>query len=419
MNRKNTILSLFLAVSYVVMFPVSGVSQETQGEKERKLPSYIDPQEIRRGVPMGGVEGKSRSQLYYERVIKRFEPSLQGDPSRISQYLEAFKSTLLVDSRLFPFGVEGEVTKNGEIVLTGYVGFEENRRSLLNFLKYLGFESINDQIEVLPSDSLGKRVFAFVTSSYCVSYDRAEAPHEPMTQALMGDPIYLLKEGAENSFLCLTAEGYVGYIPGEDLKRVTAREFESYQSGAQVMTQADFRQDDLFIPAGARFKCLKKGQDSVLVELPDGKRAELPIGAVEVYSGEPDARIEKAIEIASRLLGTRYVWGGKTAEGIDCSGLVQTSFKSVGINLARDAYQQAYGGSLVATRWYPEGLRRGDTLFFLGRSGRISHTAIYLGQGKYIEASGRDVHITSFNPDDPEYDARKARSFCFAKRILE
>lgn len=64
-------------------------------------------------------------------------------------------------------------------------------------------------------------------------------------------------------------------------------------------------------------------------------------------------------------------------------------------------------------------MRRGDTLYFLGRHGKIIHTAIYLGDGKYLESAGPGVRITSFNPADDNFDARRSRHFAFAKRLLE
>ena len=155
------------------------------------------------------------------------------------------------------------------------------------------------------------------------------------------------------------------------------------------------------------------------VELPDGSKASIPRNQVEVRENRTHERIENAIKIAEQMMGSRYAWGGKTSEGVDCSGLIQSSFRSQGINMPRDAYQQAYVGSLVATRWYREGLRRGDTLFFLGRTGRISHVAIYLGDDQYLEASRGDVHYTSFNPKHDNFNERKLNIFCFAKRVLD
>jgi cell wall-associated NlpC family hydrolase len=133
----------------------------------------------------------------------------------------------------------------------------------------------------------------------------------------------------------------------------------------------------------------------------------------------PTAKIDDIVATAQKLLGTRYFWGGRTTEGIDCSGLVQMSYASVGLHLPRDAYQQFYLGQLSATRWHMAGLRRGDTLYFLASDGKIRHTAIYLGNDHFIQAVMPKAKISSFNPKDPEYDAEHRASFAFAKRLLD
>ena len=133
---------------------------------------------------------------------------------------------------------------------------------------------------------------------------------------------------------------------------------------------------------------------------------ELNAAACEMPS-ESVAEIDKIIASGRQLLGTPYLWGGKTSEGIDCSGLVQFSFAAAGVHLPRDSYQQFYFGRLTATRWHMAGLRRGDTLYFLGEEGKIRHTALYLGDDRYLQAVLPVVRISSFNPAHPEYDARR------------
>lgn len=382
------------------------------------LPRYIDPQEIRRGLPMGGVEGRSRRQLYYERLVQKVQPDLEGDPERLPQYIELFKREMVNDTRLFPVEVEAE-WEEGTVRLTGFVGFEEHRETLLALLRFLGFEKVDDRIETLPSSQLGELLFSFVKVPHCFTYGRPTGRREPMTDCLLGDPVYLLKAAEEGHFLCHSSEGYLGYIDGQCLRRVNAEEFARYQNGPQVYLLEDCEAEELYVPAGARLKWLRDAPDAVVAELPTGEEIALPRGRVEVRPNVSGEAIEQVIQIASQMLGTKYVWSGKTAKGVDCSGLIQTAFKAKGINLPRDAYQQAYLGSLVATRWYRDGLRRGDTLYFIGRNGTINHTALYVGEGRYLEASGPDVHYSSFNPDHEEYHERKARSFCFAKRLLE
>jgi cell wall-associated NlpC family hydrolase len=131
------------------------------------------------------------------------------------------------------------------------------------------------------------------------------------------------------------------------------------------------------------------------------------------------ADVDKIIAKGKQVLGTHYLWGGKTSEGIDCSGLVQSSYLAAGVHLPRDAYQQFYVGQLSATRWHTAGLRRGDTLYFLGADGKIRHTGIYLGDDHFMHAVMPVARINSFNPADKDYDAKRHASFAFAKRPVD
>ena len=117
--------------------------------------------------------------------------------------------------------------------------------------------------------------------------------------------------------------------------------------------------------------------------------------------------------------GRAYWWGGKTAAGIDCSGLVQVAYAAAGYQLPRDSNQQFLLGRLIATRWHLAGLHPGDTLYFLGSHGRIRHTGIYIGGDRYLHAQMPVVSISSLNPEHVDYDARRRKSFAFAKRLLD
>lgn len=93
---------------------------------------------------------------------------------------------------------------------------------------------------------------------------------------------------------------------------------------------------------------------------------------------------------AKKYLGIPYVWGGTTTSGLDCSGLVQLTFKDLGIDLPRVSRDQATAGTAVPSL---ADARPGDLVAF---GSPVNHIAIYLGNNQIIEAPqpGKNVQIT-------------------------
>lgn len=88
-------------------------------------------------------------------------------------------------------------------------------------------------------------------------------------------------------------------------------------------------------------------------------------------------------------LGTRYVYGGESRNGIDCSSLVQNSFAACGYRLPRTAAEQARVGMPVPT----SDLQPGDRLYFSASGTRVDHTGLYMGNGLFVHASGRGRQV--------------------------
>ncbi len=92
------------------------------------------------------------------------------------------------------------------------------------------------------------------------------------------------------------------------------------------------------------------------------------------------------IDSAKKFLNVPYLWGGKSSMGIDCSGFSQIIFKSHGIQLKRDAFQQAQQGEVVD---FLSVSSPGDLAFFDNNEGKITHVGILLNNAEIIHASGQ------------------------------
>ena len=116
-------------------------------------------------------------------------------------------------------------------------------------------------------------------------------------------------------------------------------------------------------------------------------------GGDAVYNVGQYSTKSRTVAQALRWLGTPYVYGGTGRRGIDCSAMVQNSFKSCGINLPRTAAQQATVGQKVD----PANLQPGDRLYFSASGTRIDHTGLYMGNGLFVHASGSGRRVMVSN----------------------
>ncbi len=144
------------------------------------------------------------------------------------------------------------------------------------------------------------------------------------------------------------------------------------------------------------------------VELPDGRRGQVPARALAHGRTRPPALLDRV----RTLLGVPYLWGGRTPAAFDCSGFTQQVLAEQGVRLPRDAHHQ-YRATHALARGDSD--QPGDLVFF-GRPGeRIGHVGLGLGGGWFAHCRGV-VRINSIDPSNPMCDSDLCDQFRGWKR---
>ena len=274
---------------------------------------------------------------------------------------------------------------------------------------------------------------------FSTSYLRLKPDYEsPLeTQELMGTVVEIV---GEQSYWreVVTPQPYRAWCTDQGLVEMSADELKAYEEAPKVMfcdlyghiykepsmdspTICDLVGGDLLRLTTVQDntdKTLKKALKGRWTEvmLPSGKTGFVPSKQLKLHNGfrsismgEGSAEsistetTEAIIAQAEKLLGVPYLWGGMSAKGVDCSGLVRICHIMNGILLPRNASQQVKCGERVEL----DNLQRGDLVFFGTpatdeKPMRITHVGIYLGGNKIIHSSHR-VRINSLIPGDEDY----------------
>ena len=189
----------------------------------------------------------------------------------------------------------------------------------------------------------------------------------------------------------------------------------------------DWREDELIDDAGRIFARLPWGARIVRLsaeqyELPDGRRGAIGSGEVVAVDRIADwfpARGDSVSRTARRWIGAPYLWGGVTAGGVDCSGLVQAVFWLHGIALPRDSDQQSHMGQPIDPGENFQNLNAGDLVFFSDTPARVTHVVISMGGPHVVHSAltngGVDVNDLA---GDLELEGRLRAQYTRAQRVL-
>jgi gamma-D-glutamyl-L-lysine dipeptidyl-peptidase len=232
---------------------------------------------------------------------------------------------------------------------------------------------------------------------------RAQASHksEQVSQLLFGETCTVMEKSKEWRKIRCDFDGYEGWVLAAQIRELAAKELSAATQNIgialDIASTANSSDNSVPIVIGS--------------SLPQFDGINFKIGKEKfIYNGQsiqPDQQLHVSLieKIALKYLNAPYHWGGRSPFGIDCSGLSQVVFKCVGIDLKRDAWQQAESGVVVD---FVENSTIGDLAFFHNDEGKIIHVGIILKDNKIIHASGKvriDTidHYGIFNTETKKY----------------
>lgn len=394
---------------------------------------------------------QERQGRFRRAFLSRLEPTGQPAVERLPEYIQRYKAAVIFDNRLGVFNVRGTLLdkSNWAVQLEGEVSVAQYAQGLVSALHALGFRVDKNAVEILPHRSLGREIYGVSTTTAATMRREPRANAEQVNSIALGWPIRLLRparpddlttpaqnEGTQRRgmrrwrsdetstgefetgdvgewFFAQSADGYVGFVSRSEFERL---DHYALPSGilSEPTTVTQIQNENIQLPMGTGLHLRESSW-----EVPFAKHS------ISFRSDETQGKFiplviteTKILEITKPLVGTKYVWGGVTERGIDCSGFTQLVYRALGINLPRDAEEQAIVGSIVA--FGPDVIphaQPGDLIFFVNDYGRISHVAISLGGERIIHSSQRDVHISTLYESREDSSDRLIDRVLYARRI--
>ena len=211
---------------------------------------------------------------------------------------------------------------------------------------------------------------------------------EQNTQMLFGELAEVIDEQPRWKRIRLESDGQEGWVDAKMITPMTDKEYAAYKKALKTVATVAFpmayamsENNGQTIPltAGTRLTNYKDGRFEVL-------GVGFRIDPSMLITAPLELNQENLLKAVRFFINVPYLWGGKNALGMDCSGFTQTVMSLFGKALLRNASEQVTQGKPIKDL---SKAKAGDLVFFDHEDGKISHVGIVIDPERVIHCSGR------------------------------
>ena len=216
----------------------------------------------------------------------------QNEMEKINSILQNVKERFAPDKRTSVFNIE-VVQENEKLILKGETNLSEANTELAKLLSDQNI-NIKDEIEFLPSKSLGEKIFGVVNLSVANLRSKPDQAAELVTQAILGTPIKVLKKGEDGYYLVQAPDNYIAWLDDDGFEFKTESELFEWNGtpkliyikefGFSFVDADDKSQTVSDLVAGNLLRIIGEDSNFYLAEYPDGRKAYIKKDEANIFN---------------------------------------------------------------------------------------------------------------------------------------
>lgn len=361
MMKKKNLLALLLVASFLIAIPSSGERFWADSAEDKKREAEEDLEEIEDEIndiedkqdelegELGDVRAQLAELIEQQEVLEQEIITTQADIDQTKIDLEIARA-------------DADAQYEAMVIRIQYM--YENSTADSFWTALLEADGIADFLKRVEYISTIHEADRQMTDQYKAVVAEVEAKEQEllvkMDEMLMKQEAYLGQQ-AEIEYMIATLE-------------------DEYNEYAEELAKAEELADEYRKTIEEQEEIIRKREEEEKKEDDDENE------------GNQDVSGEELVNYALQFVGNPYVWGGNSlTNGCDCSGFVHLVYKHFGYNTVRYSMSFLYEGREVAY----EDMMPGDVIVYARNSAGVGHVAIYIGNGKIVEAQSSRAGITS------------------------